>query len=66
MEEEIKKKKGRPKKEKVVIQEPIVEEIVIREKTIIENKDKDLDKLQDLGFPLNFIQSIYNIFIGKK
>lgn len=64
--EEIKKKKGRPKKEKTLVkEEQVIEEIVIQKETI-EDSSKDLVKLENLGFPLNFIESIYNIFIGKK
>ena len=64
--EEIKKKKGRPKKEKILVkEEPVIEEIVVQKETM-EDSNKDLIKLENLGFPLNFIESIYNIFIGKK
>ena len=64
--EEIKKKKGRPKKEKILVKEKqVVEEIVVQKETI-EDSNKDLIKLENLGFPLNFIENIYNIFIGKK
>ena len=48
--EEVKKKKGRPKK--------IKEEI--KEEQIILSEPK-----QDLPFPLNFVKNVFDLFLGK-
>jgi hypothetical protein len=59
--EEIKKKKGRPKKikEETPIQESVVQETEHR--VLIQDSLKE-----DLPFPLNFVKNVYDIFLGKK
>lgn len=51
--EELKKKKGRPKK----IKEEVKEETVLQEKQILVQ-----EQINDLPFPLNFIRNIYDMF----
>jgi hypothetical protein len=59
--EEIKKKKGRPKKIKkeTPIQESVVQETEHR--VLIQDSLKE-----DLPFPLNFVKNVYDIFLGKR
>ena len=59
--EELKKKKGRPKKVKEEIKEIHSDKEEIKEPSIIEESNKE-----DLPFPLNFVKNVYDIFIGKK
>jgi hypothetical protein len=64
--EEIKKKKGRPKKIK---EETPVQENVVRESVVQETEHRVLiqDSLkEDLPFPLNFVKNVYDIFLGKR
>jgi hypothetical protein len=64
--EEIKKKKGRPKKikEETPVQESVVQESVVQE---TEHRGLIQDSLkEDLPFPLNFVKNVYDIFLGKR
>jgi SepF-like predicted cell division protein (DUF552 family) len=59
--EEIKKKKGRPKK----VKEEVKESDFVKEETTHISIIKESNK-EDLPFPLNFVKNVYDLFIGKK